>query len=510
MKTLQNLIFALKENTPSLISFIITFRLKTQKIKQEQKIEKALFNILGDEIFVLKSFIFFSVTNSSIDLIDSRFIVSRQENRITSRLKQWLIGHNALKRLIEKHKFGFLCYTNFFKIDSSFSYISKFNFNISSKDDVLAIHFDNLPVGDLIYDTYLRFSSQATVDISDPFLFEIINRAELIYLYGLKVFSENNYSTYVTTYTSYIYFGILTRIATNKNIKVVTLAVPNQLYRVIYPSFTGHTRDYLRYKDDFKNLKVTDHDLEVGKILLEGRLSGINDPSTFYMKQSAYSNESSEILLDRPSIIVMSHCFFDSPHIYKSMNFSDFYEWLIFIGSQTRECPFDVYIKPHPNGLKGNETILREIVFLYPHFKLLSPNISNKSILKAGFKFAITNYGTCAHEFSYCGLPVISCSDNPHSNYSFSNTLHSRDELIPYLKGDKYLTSDVAKREILEFFYMHNLALTGDRTLSDLQFNSLFRHHEPVELYRIVADSKNLNHILKSYRSDMQQDKTYG
>ena len=58
---------------------------------------------------------------------------------------------------------------------------SKIKSNISSKEDILKIEIEGVVLGDLIYDTYLRFASKPTVNIEDPYLDKIIIESINIY-----------------------------------------------------------------------------------------------------------------------------------------------------------------------------------------------------------------------------------------------------------------------------------------------------------------------------------------
>lgn len=55
-----------------------------------------------------------------------------------------------------------LCFSLFSSINSEFNRIKN---GITSKHDVLTIHIEDIKIGDLVYDTYLRFADKSTVDM---------------------------------------------------------------------------------------------------------------------------------------------------------------------------------------------------------------------------------------------------------------------------------------------------------------------------------------------------------
>ena len=52
---------------------------------------------------------------------------------------------------------------------------------INSKSDLIKLRYKDIVIGDLVYDTYLRFNRVATVDINDKKLKLIIRNAINIY-----------------------------------------------------------------------------------------------------------------------------------------------------------------------------------------------------------------------------------------------------------------------------------------------------------------------------------------
>ena len=65
------------------------------------------------------------------------------------------------------------------------------------KEDVLNIHIEDIKIGDLLYDTYLRYANKPEVDVHDPYLEELLKQAINIYFVSKEKLKE-----YKATYES--------------------------------------------------------------------------------------------------------------------------------------------------------------------------------------------------------------------------------------------------------------------------------------------------------------------
>ena len=92
---------------------------------------------------------------------------------------------------------------------------------INSKSDLIKLRYKDIVIGDLVYDTYLRFNRVATVDINDKKLKLIIRNAINIYESCNLFLKENKIDIYFSKQASYIHYGIMLRLCfekKNKNI----------------------------------------------------------------------------------------------------------------------------------------------------------------------------------------------------------------------------------------------------------------------------------------------------
>lgn len=343
---------------------------------------------------------------------------------------------------------------------------------IKSKNDVLKLNINMISVGDLIYDTYLRFKPAATVNVNDFYLCIVIWQTIRNINITTKYFRNNKPSILLTSYSTYIQHGVTVRIALQNNVKVYSLATTQKIGKLLTKDDYYHSANFKYYKQGFDKLENREEALNISKIALENRLSGSIDAATFYMKESAYKISNVEVPNVKNSIIVFLHDFFDSPHIYGNMLFPDFLEWIEFTIEVFEKYNIPYFLKPHPNQVSDSETIIKTLQNKYKNLKTISSKITNRQLVDNGMKVGISVYGTVAHELVYMGVPVILCGENPHSSYNFCFEAESIEAYENNIKNYQDIkVVDNAKQEVESFYYMHN-----NNTSKDMKrlMNSLF------------------------------------
>lgn len=159
----------------------------------------------------------------------------------------------------------------------------------------------------------------------------------------------------------------------------------------------------------------------------------------------------------KPKVVLMLHCFYDAPHIFKTKVFEDFYEWVTFVFDLVPAMDVDFVVKPHPNAKPLNDRILKNIKLIYPNIRFLDDSISSVDIIEDGAEFMLTVYGTAVHEFAYKDITVLTAGDHPAAGYSFSINSTSKEEFKENLLNFRDINLVIDKSEIYEFFYMQYL-----------------------------------------------------
>ncbi|MDA9370994.1 hypothetical protein N9R49_02205 [Gammaproteobacteria bacterium] len=371
------------------------------------------------------------------------------------------------------------------------------NLKFHSKRELLEYKYEGILFGDLVYDTYLRSYAEPTVDLDDHRLKLVLINALDIYFSINDYYDNHNVKKVILSHSVYIQYGLVARVALSKNIDVYNFPWESIVHKLTLDHPTPHVnhlmhRKYFAKKDNQSDL------LQRAKDVLEKRLSGSIDPGIAYMKKSAYeqSNDYKKVFLHdgRPKVVLMLHCFYDAPHIFKTKVFEDFYEWVTFIFDLVPDMNIDFVVKPHPNAKPLNERILKDIQLIYPKVRFLDDSISSVDIIKDGAEFMLTVYGTAVHEFAYQDITVLTAGDHPAAAYSFSVNSISKEEFKENLLNIRDINLQIDKNEILEFFYMQYLNPQFGRVEGN---NDLFlmrkRDYENDKniFFDMVADAEN-------------------
>lgn len=348
---------------------------------------------------------------------------------------------------------------------------------ITSKHDVLNIHIEDIKIGDLVYDTYLRFADKSTVDIKDPFLDNILLQSLHIYFNCKQLLQKQNIVALVNSYTTYTKHGIMARLCLKKDIPVYTpLCGFISIVHKVIKSFPTHRNNHFTYKKMFNALGNKEEIAEKYKELFEKRFEGVIDGATSYMKQSAFSGETNPELNNvdwKNTVMVLAHCFFDSPHIYRDLLFPDFYEWMTFTLDELRKQKgLTILVKQHPNGMPQNDGIFAGLKEKYKNDNIVFINkkTSQLQIINSRPKAIITAYGTAAAEFSYQDFPVLTIYDNPFTAFDFTHLAKSIEEYRTMLGNIMHLPSKCDKKAIIEYYYMHNYFFLNGRDADYLSF----------------------------------------
>lgn len=350
--------------------------------------------------------------------------------------------------------------------------------SLSDKTALTSLVIADIRVGDLINDSFLRFKPAPTVDIGDVYLLAVIWQAYRDIRRAKDYFSRVRPLLYLTSYTTYVQHGIAVRVALQCGVQVFSFSNYQEFAKRLSMKDWVHTSNPDGYAAEFLLLGNSDQKLAEAEEVLSARMTGGIDSAIAYMKKSAYAESSDPVPDVRGSVVIFLHDFFDSPHVYRSLVFPDFFEWICFTIEILTEANIRFFIKPHPNQIELNDAVLRKLKQRYPSISLISPNVTNKQLADAGLACAVTVFGTVAHEMAYLGVPSIACAHHPHVSFDFCKTAKNKAEYADALL--KHADSDFDRiamhRQSLIFYYMHNMNLsTEEKYLRD--YASKFRNN---------------------------------
>lgn len=328
---------------------------------------------------------------------------------------------------------------------------------LKSKEELLALELRGTACGDLIYDTYLRYRVQPTVDLSDPFLRTLIAHALNAQTAVRRLLQQERYTLFLTSYTSYIQHGIPAREALSAGLEVYSAGNLSQFFKRLDLTDTLHTVAHWHYREAFEQLPDPGAARRIAREMLEQRFRGGVDKATLYMKASAFG-ESDDTMPESVEGVVFLHDFFDSPHCHRTMLFTDFLEWAHHTLSLIQEHNLPFAVKPHPNQLPESREVVASLQRQYPGVRWLPSSLSNRTIFSSRIRCGVSVYGTILHELAYHGIPALAAGDHPHTAFRIATTPGSVEEYTHSLLNYRHLclAPDV-QDEVLAFYYMHNL-----------------------------------------------------
>ena len=337
--------------------------------------------------------------------------------------------------------------------------------SITTKKDVLDIMVEDIRIGDLIYDSYLAEYGEPTIRLSSNKLKKTIQYALEVFFSVKKYFNSHSVRAVVLSHEVYINYGIITRIAIDRNIPVYVAHVLTVYF--LSKSTPITSIEFLKYHTEFLKFSKESQTKAIAeaKKRLSMKLSGLAGIDMYYSEKSAYKNKIENAVLasnDKIKILIATHCFYDNPHGYQNMIFPDFYEWLCFLGEMSECTDYDWYLKTHPDYRPGTEEIIADIIMRYPKIKWLPANVSHHQLIEEGIAFALTVHGSIGHEYAALGVQVINAGQNPHIMYDFNWHAQTLDEYKQFIMNLKTLNKRIDLNEVYEFYFMHYMNSPGN------------------------------------------------
>lgn len=414
---------------------------------------------------------------SSYSVVISFFHIINVLKRNLFNVRFYYIDNSNIKQLdrlkIPNRKFDYL-YNIFMQRvtlpemkNIDYDHIKRTVFTLDHKDDIVNYTIDGLLVGDLIYDTYLKWEKKPTVDMDKKkLLLKYFLQAHKLYIQAQNIHSSySNIKYFFAGDIAYIYSGILARYLANKEKNVINFIESNGLqFNFLDKEYFFRRKKYWLYPQRFQSysIKKQEHSILIAKDALHAKL--IDGKTNYvYMKQNTFSNDHNytfdttlETINNLPfKVLIPLHCFMDSPHIYRWMVYPDFFEWITDTLRTLEKQGIQGIVKPHPNGFPENDAIVEKLKVMFPNHFFIDKTISNQIFIDMKVDIVLTVYGSVGYEFSYFNIPVICAGDNPHVAYNFTKSYKTRKEYHDYLLKIREINISIDQEEIFEFYYMH-------------------------------------------------------
>jgi hypothetical protein len=354
---------------------------------------------------------------------------------------------------------------------------------LKSKKDILNLKIEEVFIGDLIYDTYLRMYKVPTVDILDIRFKKLLEKSIIYFYFWDEIFKNKKIKAVVVSQAVYnsnipirigMKYGCDCLVASPKSITRLTKKYP-------YPLSENLNFKNLFFKLSYKNQKLAiSYTKKILKASFEKNKKLKNDEIFLsqygYRKKSFISKKvykktwSKKRIIEKSSnfkVLICPHALSDAPHTRGLHLYPDFYEWLISIFKISNKTNYDWYLKLHPDLNQYwdfTKPLIKKLINnKYKNIKYIDNKSYHSQIIDEGINAVITCAGSVSSEYAYFNIPAINASlCNPHVDFSFSANPKSIKEFKKILLGLNKIKIKVNKRELLIYFFMNEVFFSED------------------------------------------------
>lgn len=334
------------------------------------------------------------------------------------------------------------------------------------------LQINNIYCGDLICDTFIRFSNSKLpkVSIKSLAMFVVFYRTmQIIFAYEKIIVSNNLIKAFIPQ-TVYIYNGIPLRLFFLNGIKTFSSASLECLFKEIKKKNDVGSPYASEYNKIFVKNKYDHNQIKLALDKFSSRFKGSDDIgwlNVFGKNQYNPKNqENNQNELNGLDGVLFLHDFYDGNKFYGNSLFLDFFSWTEFTLNLIANNNIKVGIKPHPFQMSLSEKTVRYFKIKYPNLIWLDSNISNNQIFKSDISFGITQHGTVISELAFHKIIPIFCGDCPIEFFKIgfkANTIEEYQKLILNFK-DLQLNENT-ENELGIYYYMHHIFNKNDYEL---------------------------------------------
>jgi hypothetical protein len=461
-----------------------------------------------------------------------------EKSFLTANLLRGLFNANVYALIPFSNSKTLIFLSNIFSINNVVSVYRFMNFNVlymsivfliktiphlsyDSKDGI-KIYVDNIEIGALIYDEYLRETNLHTMRNVDYLYIVFIFRSIYHYYRYKQIIKSLKITDIVIGHNVYAYWGLLVVAAenVNKNIIIWNCLPQGRKFGISHYKAQNPMPKPKYFKEEYlnmirheieKNTEAFERNLSIVKEnKFSGKIAGKDTESVYLSNKINTLTDFDSVydrLLNKKSIVIYSHAFVDAVNYARWSLFSDYYTWLeeTLIFMAVSQLVENIYIKPHPSESMyacdmTTEILVRKINDKYNcNFIYLDKQVNNNVI----FEFVdliITSNGTVATEAPMFGVNVLVCGESDCENSNSIIQVNNKEDYfnaIVNVNKLNNLDSTVVKRAEIAFYWYNimtyanipiSLTATNDPLTSKDNFISKVK-----ELNKIYNDNMSYN-----------------
>ena len=342
---------------------------------------------------------------------------------------------------------------------SSISLIDKIN----TTDDFLNLKYENVFVGKIVYDHYIRFTGIASIKYIDPKFYYFLSKTLRIHHDYKKILKSDSFKNIIQAETQFIPSCIIFQNSLLNKSKVFSKlgGASNQISVRIYNDIKHVYKNRYRFSSKLFNLifeKYKDLALDSSKEIIKHRFLG-----TCGYEVDHDAEENSQHKIEHPSNLIDEYTKTDICKKYNwdekkpigvifSIDLTDGIftdSWRLFKDnlSWIRETLESIkhmdhvnwLIKAHPNDIikkvvTTTQIEVRKLSKDYEHIKEFPIEYSNNSLNKF-IKAAVTLNGSVGYEYPSLGVPTIICGETLYSGKNFNYEPKNKNDYFELLKN---------------------------------------------------------------------------
>ncbi|MFH1478592.1 MAG: hypothetical protein ABIG92_02315 [Candidatus Omnitrophota bacterium] len=353
-------------------------------------------------------------------------------------------------------------------------------------DDFLNLKLEDVHIGKIVYDTYLRTSGFGTADSIQPVFISYMREALCYQDYLKKLFDCNAFPVLIQSDRQFMPGAIVYQVALKNGTVVYSRGGKPKSFTVCrFKGIDRAFKDVGRFERKLFEYVWQSHRIEAvcsGGKYINKRFKSEYIQIDSDVSYDAFKKENPVISrqelcdrfgwdVDRPIVGVMSNMMTEVVFANSWSLFKDPLTWLRVTLMEAKALDHvNWLIKPHPwdeiNDVKTTaKKEYKRLAKNCKHIKLFPENVNTGS-LPSIVNVILTTHGSAGYEYSVFGIPCVIGGETIYSGLGFTHEPKTKDEYFSILKNVHTFKSlskiEVEKAKVFSYIYLVLSKVTSD------------------------------------------------